>query len=227
MGSFHLHLLWLLYLRLNMCSPNDMNKMEHRPVLLVHPAQACADGLRATPQWWRLGSPWKNGWRKLTLEFCWVQYKLVRNIDTSINQETDQNQQHRKSEWWILPHKGGSLITVGSLDNPRSIFWFIVEIWKVIDELPFHLLLRIHFTISFWVCSLTSRNTCHGITFINFPYWSLQGPFPAYVWLSVLLSCFVLNLGIVRMIYSFHLNTLVGLFAQPELWLELHANLQM
>lgn len=95
------------------------------------------------------------------------------------------------------------------------------------DEFLFHSLLRIHFTVLFWVCSLTSRSTCCGIAYINFPYWGPQDLFPAYVWLSVFLHCFVLNLGIVRMIYFFHLNTLVGLFAQPNLCPEPHTMLQM
>lgn len=62
---------------------------------------------------------------------------------------------------------------------------------------------------------------------INFPYWGPQDLFTTYVWLSVFLHCFILNLGIVRMIYSFHLNTLVGLFAQPNLCPEPHTMLQM
>ena len=105
-------------------------------------------------------------------------------------------------------------------------YWFITEIWKVMDEFLFHSLLRIHFTVLFWVCPLTSRSTCCGIAYINFPYWGPQDLFPAYVWLSVFLHCFVLNLGIVRMIYFFHLNTLVGLFAQPNLCPEPHTMLQ-
>lgn len=105
--------------------------------------------------------------------------------------------------------------------------WFIIEIWMVMDEFPFHLLLRIHFTVPLWVCSLTSRSTCHGITFINFPYCSPQDVFPAWVWLNVLLHCFVLSLGIVRMIYPFHSSVPVGLFAGHKLCPEFHAGVQM
>lgn len=104
--------------------------------------------------------------------------------------------------------------------------WFVIEIWMVMDEFPFHLL-RIHFTVPFWVCSLTSRSTCHGITFINF---SLLQPTNLFSCLS-LVKCFVALLSIKpgnsQDDLSFHSNIPVGLFAQSKLRLNFHIMVQM
>lgn len=104
--------------------------------------------------------------------------------------------------------------------------WCIIEIWMVVDDFPFHLLLRIHCTVPFWMCSLTSRSLCHGITFINFPYCGHK-TFSCLSLVKCFVALFAVSLGIVRMIYSFHSNIPVGAFAQSELCPELHTLVHM